>query len=131
MTEEKKLAEKEKETKIVIDDENAGVIQIADDVIASIVGLAVTEVDGVSKLTGGVSRDLIAKLGKNSLANGVRVYIEGQLIKVDISVVVKFGYNIVNVSHEIQDKVKSTLATMTGLECKSVNVRVSSVDFGD
>ncbi|MCR4845978.1 MAG: Asp23/Gls24 family envelope stress response protein [Eubacterium sp.] len=125
------MSEKEKDTNIVIDEESAGVIKIADDVIASIVGLAVTEVDGVSKLTGGVSRDIIAKLGKNSLANGVRVLIEGQLIKVDISIVVKFGYNILEVSREIQEKVKSTLLTMTGLECKSVNVRVSNVDFGE
>ena len=125
------MAEKEKDTKILIDEESAGVIQIADDVIASIVGLAVTEVDGVSKLTGGISSDIISKLGKNSLANGVRVLIEGQQIKVDVSIIVKFGYNIVAVSHESQEKVKSTLMTMTGLECKSVNVRVSSVDFGD
>ncbi|MBO5609511.1 MAG: Asp23/Gls24 family envelope stress response protein [Eubacterium sp.] len=125
------MSEKEKDTNILIDEESAGVIKIADDVIASIVGLAVTEVDGVSKLTGGVSRDIIAKLGKNSLANGVRVLIEGQLIKVDISIVVKFGYNILEVSREIQEKVKSTLLTMTGLECKSVNVRVSNVDFGE
>ena len=124
------MSEKEKDTNILIDEESAGVIKIADDVIASIVGLAVTEVDGVSKLTGGVSRDIIAKLGKNSLANGVRVLIEGQLIKVDISIVVKFGYNILEVSREIQEKVKSTLLTMTGLECKSVTVRVSNVDFG-
>ena len=125
------MSEKEKDTNILIDEESAGVIKIADDVIASIVGLAVTEVDGVSKLTGGVSRDIIAKLGKNSLANGVRVLIEEQLIKVDISIVVKFGYNILEVSREIQEKVKSTLLTMTGLECKSVNVRVSNVDFGE
>ena len=125
------MAEKEKDTKILIDEESAGVIQIADDVIASIVGLAVTEVDGISKLTGGISSDIISKLGKNSLAHGVRVLIEGQQIKVDVSIIVKFGYNIVAVSHEIQEKVKSTLMTMTGLECKSVNVRVSSVDFGD
>ena len=125
------MSEKEKDTNILIDEESAGVIKIADDVIASIVGLAVTEVDGVSKLTGGVSRDIIAKLGKNSLANGVRVLIEGKLIKVDISIVVKFGYNILEVSREIQEKVKSTLLTMTGLECKSVNVRVSNVDFGE
>ena len=125
------MSEKEKDTNILIDEESAGVIKIADDVIASIVGLAVTEVDGVSKLTGGVSRDIIAKLGKNSLANGVRVLIEGQLIKVDISIVVKFRYNILYVDRDIQEKDKSTSLTMTGLECKSENVRVSNVDFGE
>ena len=80
MTEEKKLAEKEKETKILIDDENAGVIQIADDVIASIVGLAVTEVDGVSKLAGGITKEAVAKTSKRGLSKGVSAVInEGKV----------------------------------------------------
>ena len=42
---------------------------------------------------------------------------------------IKFGYNIVEVSKAIQEKVKQSLLTMTGLECSIVNVRVSGIDF--
>ncbi len=104
-------------------------IHIADDVVSSIAGLAVTEVDGVSKLTGDITRDIIAKLGKNNLSNGIKIEKEDELLIVNVSVEVKFGYNIMDVSREIQEKVRQTILTMTGLECKTVNVRVSGIDF--
>ena len=113
-----------------VEDEDTGIIQIADDVVASIVGLAVTEVDGVSKLTGNITREIVAKLGKNNLSKGVVVeYDEDQKAKIDVSVEVKFGYNIMDVSKEIQDRVKQTLQTMTGIETSVINVRVSGIDF--
>ena len=113
-----------------VGNEDTGIIQIADDVVASIVGLAVTEVDGVSKLTGNITREIVAKLGKNNLSKGVVVeYDEDQKAKIDVSVEVKFGYNIMDVSKEIQDRVKQTLQTMTGIETSVINVRVSGIDF--
>lgn len=121
-----------KENKFTVQDENgAGAIKIADDVVASIVGLAVTEVDGVSKLTGDITREIIAKLGKNNLSKGISIDFSGEKLRVNVSVEVKFGYNIVEVSKAIQDKVKQSLLTMTGLECKTVNVRVSGIDFAE
>ncbi len=111
-----------------------GIIQIADDVVSSIVGLAVTEVEGVSKLTGDISREIIAMLGKNNLSKGIVVtYGEGDqnTVKVDVSVQIKFGYNIVEVSKNIQEKVKQSLLTMTGIECSTINVRVSGIDFSE
>ena len=113
-----------------VENEDAGIIQIADDVVASIVGLAVTEVDGVSKLTGNITREIVAKLGKNNLSKGVVVeYDEDLKAKIDVSVEVKFGYNIMEVSKEIQDRVIQTLQTMTGIETAVINVRVSGIDF--
>ena len=80
-----------------VESEDTGVIQIADDVVASIVGLAVTEVDGVSKLTGNITREIVAKLGKNNLSKGVVVeYDEDEKAKINVSVEVKFGYNIMD-----------------------------------
>ena len=115
-----------------VENEDTGIIQIADDVVASIVGLAVTEVDGVSKLTGNITREIVAKLGKNNLSKGVVVeYDEDQKAKIDVSVEVKFGYNIMDVSKEIQDRVKQTLQTMTGIETSVINVRVSGIDFSE
>ncbi len=113
-----------------VENEDTGIIQIADDVVASIVGLAVTEVDGVSKLTGNITREIVAKLGKNNLSKGVVVeYDEDQKAKIDVSVEVKFGYNIMDVSKEIQERVIQTLQTMTGIETSVINVRVSGIDF--
>ena len=126
------MADTNKDIKYVVNtDPSEGIIQIADDVVSSIVGLAVTEVDGVSKLTGDITREIISKLGKNNLSNGIKVIYEEDSVRVDVSVCVKFGYNIVEVSKAVQDKVKSSLLTMTGLKCSVVNVRVSNIDFSE
>lgn len=126
------MADTNKDVKYVVNtDPSEGIIQIADDVVSSIVGLAVTEVDGVSKLTGDITREIISKLGKNNLSNGIKVIYEEDSVRVDVSVCVKFGYNIVEVSKAVQDKVKSSLLTMTGLICSVVNVRVSNIDFAE
>ena len=127
------MADTIKDNRFTIDEDgSSGYIQIADDVVSSIIGLAVTEVDGVSKLTGDITRDLVAKLGKNSLSKGVRVIFDDEENhKVYVSIEVKFGYNIVDVSRAIQEKVKQSLLTMTGLECSTVNVKISSIDFSE
>ena len=124
------MADSIKDINCPVEDSSAGIIQIADDVVSSIVGLAVTEVDGVTKLTGDITREIVAKLGKNNLSKGIKVtYEEDGKVQVDVSVEIKFGYNIVDVSKAIQERVKSSLLTMTGLETSVVNVRVSGIDF--
>ena len=126
------MADTNKDNKYPLNEETGeGIIKIADDVVSSIVGLAVTEVDGVSKLTGGITREIIAMLGKNSLSKGITVTFEEGKALVDVSVEVKFGYNIVEVSKNIQEKVRQSLQTMTGIQCSRVNVKVSGIDFSE
>ncbi len=98
--------------------------------MSSIVGLAVTEVDGVAQLSGDITRDLIAKLGKKTLSKGIRISYEEKSVLVDVALVIKFGFNIVEVSKNVQEKVKTTLETMTGLTCRQVNVKIAGIDFG-
>ena len=126
MAEEKILNDE----KFTVNAEGAGIIEIADDVVSSIVGLAVTEVDGVAQLSGDITRDLIAKLGKKTLSKGIRISYEEQSVLVDVALVIKFGFNIVEVSENVQEKVKTTLETMTGLTCRQVNVKIAGIDFG-
>ena len=83
-----------------------GNISIADDVVASIAGIAAIEVKGVSKLTGNISKELVSKLGKKNLANGVKVEIADGAVKVDISVEIDYGTSIKKVSEEIYYKSK-------------------------
>ncbi len=108
-------------------EKNIGNISIADGVVASIAGIAAIEVDGVSKLTGNISKELVSKLGKKNLANGVKVDIQNGVVNADISVEVKYGSAIKKVSEEIQAKVKQAIETMTGLSVGVVNVVVSGI----
>lgn len=112
-----------------IESEGGGVIQIANDVISDIAALAVMEVDGVARLTGNITRELITKLGRKSLSKGIRLNFTENELTVDVSLEVRFGYNIVEVSKNVQERVKSNVSTMTGLSVGAVNVRISGIDM--
>ena len=104
-----------------------GDIQIADDVIAIIAGLAATEVEGVAKMYGNITNELVSKLGMKKLSKGVKVEVTPENVKVDLSIEIQYGYNIRDVSAKIKEKVKQAIETMTGLKVSSVRVRIAGV----
>lgn len=104
-----------------------GDIQIADEVIAIIAGLAATEVDGVAKMYGNITNELVSKLGMKNLSKGVKVFVSPDNVKVDLSLELKYGYSVLDVSKKVQDKVKQAIETMTGLEVSEVRVRIAGV----
>ena len=108
-------------------DEKIGKISIADGVVASIAGIAAIEVEGVAKLTGNITKELVAKLGKKNLANGVKVEIAEGKVSVDLSLEIEYGTSIPKVSEEVQEKVKQAIENMTGLHVSVVNVVVSGI----
>ena len=108
-------------------DEGYGEVTIADEVIAIIAGLAASEVKGVASMAGNATRELIEKLGQKSLSKGVRLKVEDKEVTVDMNVNLKYGYNVPDTSTEIQDKVKTAIETMTGLDVATVNIKIVSV----
>ena len=104
-----------------------GDIQIADEVIAIIAGLAATEVDGVAKMYGNITNELVSKLGMKNLSKGVKVLVSPDNVKVDLSLELKYGYSVLDVSKKVQEKVKQAIEAMTGLEVSEVRVRIAGV----
>lgn len=111
------------------DDSNLGTVQIADDVVAVIVGLAATEVDGVSAIGGNITNELMSKVGIKNLSKGVKIAITDKNVAVDISLTLEYGFNIPSTCAKVQDKIKSTVENMTGLDVTDVNVRITGVDM--
>lgn len=104
-----------------------GEVKIADEVVAIIAGLAASEVKGVASMAGNVTRDLIEKLGVKSLSKGVKVQVEEGKVKVAMNINIDYGYNVPETCTKIQDKVKTAIETMTGLEVSEVNIKIASV----
>ncbi len=104
-----------------------GAVQIADEVVAIIAGLAATETEGVAKMSGNIPNELVSKLGMKNLSMGVKVDVSPSCVKVDLALELKYGYSIVEVSKKVQEKVKSAIETMTGLTVEVVNVRIVGV----
>ena len=121
---------KEKDTKInhtVYNIEDVGQVQIADEVVAVIAGLAATEVEGVAKMSGNITNEIVSKLGMKKLSKGVKVTITGTQVDVTLNLVLSYGVSIP--SQEVQDKVKSAIETMTGLTVSEVNIRIAGIQM--
>ena len=111
--------------------EMMGEVRIADEVVAIIAGLAATEVDGVDSMAGNITNELVGKLGMKNLSKGVKVDVTEEHVSVDLSLNIKYGYNIPDVSERVQDRVKSTIENMTGLTVLDVNIRIAGVNINE
>lgn len=114
-------------TYVIYDNGNLGEVQISDDVLAVISAMAAMEVDGVVAMAGDITSELISKLGMKKLSKGVRVDVADGSVMIDLSIVLEINQNILKISKKVQDKVKTTVENMTGLEVANVNVNISSV----
>lgn len=119
----------EQDTYVLQEDENLGTVKIADEVVAMIAGLAATEVEGVAAMAGNVTNDLLSKVGVKNLAKGVKVEVLGKDVKADLALIVEYGYNIPAISQKVQEKVKTTIENMTGLEVTDVDIRIAGVNM--
>lgn len=122
------MSKEERNTYTIQADESLGEVKIADEVVAMIAGLAAMEVEGVASMAGNATRELISKLGMKSLSKGVKVDVLEGVVTVSLSLNLKYGYNIKDITTKVQEKVKAAIENMTGLEVADVNIRVAGVD---
>ena len=111
------------------EEKKIGEVQIADEVVAIIAGLAATEVEGVASMAGNITNELVGRLGMKNLSKGVKVDVTEDHVSVDISLNIRFGYNIPQVSETVQEKVRNAIESMTGLTVLDVNVRIAGVSM--
>ena len=123
------MSKEERNTYTIQTEENLGEVKIADEVVAIIAGLAATEVEGVSSMTGNATRELVSKLGMKSLSKGVKVDVLDGIVTVSLVLNLKYGYSIKDTTQKVQEKVKAAIENMTGLEVADVNIRVAGVDM--
>ena len=121
------MADNRKTFKIKSD--QVGDVRVADEVVAIIAGLATTEVEGVESMAGNITNELVSKLGMKNLSKGILVEVMENEVKVDVAINISYGYSIPEVSSKVQDKVKTAIENMTGLNVAVVNVRIASVDM--
>lgn len=115
----------------VYEKDKIGEVRIADEVVAIIAGLAATEVEGVDSMAGNITNELVGKLGMKNLSKGVKVDVTEEHVSVDLSLNLKYGYNIPDVSERVQDRVKSAMENMTGLTVLDVNIRIAGVNLAE
>ena len=115
-------------TNMVYEKYRVGEVQIADEVIAIIAGLAATEVKGVASMAGNVTNELVAKLGMKNLSRGVKVEVFDTSVSVDLALNLDYGYSIPSVCTKVQERVKSAIENMTGFSVLDVNIKIAGVN---
>ncbi len=111
-----------------VNNKEIGKIVIADEVIATIAGTAALEVKGVYCTPNNNNKGaLINWINKKNVTKDVDVEIIENEIYVNLSVVINFGYNITEISNELQEKICSALELMTAMTVKEVNVSIVGI----
>lgn len=120
-------AETERSSHKVYEMDKIGEVQIADEVVAIIAGLAATEAEGVDSMAGNITNELVGKLGMKNLSKGVKVDVTEDHVSVSMSLNLKYGYSIPKVCETVQEKVKNAIENMTGLSVLDVNIKIAGV----
>ena len=119
----------ENQTGYTLENGNMGQVQIADEVVAIIAGLAATEVEGVASMAGNITNELVSKLGKKSLSKGIRVKVEDGIVNVNVALNIEYGYSVPKTCKKVQEKVKAAIENMTGLEVEKVDIQIANVSI--
>ena len=125
------MSEENRSTHKLYEKEKIGEVQIADEVVAIIAGLAATEGEGVDSMAGNITNELVGKLGMKNLSKGVKVDVTEEHVSADLSLNIRYGYNIPSVSEQVQEKVSTAIENMTGLTVLDVNVKIAGVNMDE
>jgi uncharacterized alkaline shock family protein YloU len=120
--------EENKVIDVDLDNKEVGEVQIADDVIAVIAEIAALEVEGVYAIAGN-KNDIVQTIRGKKASKGMKIEVSDHEVFADLSIVVQYGVKIQEVCLKVQEKVKNSIETMTGLDVQSVDVHVVGVDF--
>lgn len=114
---------------ISVNTEQYGDIKISDEVIATIASVATKEIEGISGLSLSIANEIASKFVKKNLSKAIKVSSDDDKLTIDISVIVKYGIRIPDISWEVQENVKKSVESMSGLNVEKVNIIIAGVDF--
>ncbi len=133
---EKKVEEEVKTEEVIdvgVDTPNVEIatnLNISEEVIGIIAGLAASEVEGIAGMSLGFVDGLNQILGNNKkYSKGVKIDLDGKKVTIDLYVNVRYGVRIPDIAWSAQNAVKTAVENMTGLEVSAVNINVQGITF--
>jgi uncharacterized alkaline shock family protein YloU len=105
-----------------------GRILISEEAVAELAGHTAMQSYGVVGMAypdwGSRLRRLFQTSGQT---RGVKVVLDGELVSIDLFIVVDSGTNLREISKNLADQVTYTVAQHTGLNIKAVNVHIANI----
>lgn len=109
-----------------------GVTRIAEQVVQKVAGMACREVDGVFAM-GSAGRRMLNNLtdripgSSTNVSGGVQVEKGERQTAIDVSIIIEYGYSVVQVANQIRSNIIDAVEYATGLEVVEVNVAITDV----
>ena len=105
-----------------------GTIYISEDVMLKVVGYAALECYGIVAMSSRRAKDgLVEWLGRENLSKGVQIRSVGDMLDVDLFIIVEYGISIAEVCKTIVETVRYKLESMTGVKVRKVNISVEGI----
>lgn len=112
----------------IVKQEEKGTVNISEDVIAFMVGAAVTEVEGVAGLGSPNTPELVEIFGRKNPGKGLKIRFIDEKITIDVLIVVKASGSVTDTAVRVQDAVCGEVESVTGMDTV-VNVHVTGISF--
>lgn len=107
-----------------------GTIRIHKNVIASITSLAAQDIEGVKRVGGNFKSGFLQLFDKKSTWV-IKVEIsKNEEVRIDLPLVIKYGYSIPDTANRVQENVRNNLEKMTNLSIKDININVQGIERG-
>ena len=105
-----------------------GCVMISEDVVATIVVNALTEIEGFAGLSTKPGTDIMDMIGKKNWGKGVKVTItEDNTLLIDCNLTVVYGTSVVEVAKAAQDAIGNAVEAMTGIAIEEINVNICGI----
>ena len=105
-----------------------GNVMISEDVIATIVSQALSEVEGVASLSVKPGADIVDLIGKKNWGKGLRILIaEDNALTISCDILIGYGHSVVDVAAAVQGAVTNAVESMTGVKVTAVHVNVCGI----
>ncbi len=108
-------------------EQKIGNVKISEEVVSTIAGLAASEVKGVSSMSAGLTGGIYDLIGKKNPSKGVKIEMKEEGVFLDLYLVVEYGAKIPDVALEVQQAVKNSVETMTGLTASKIDIHIQGV----
>jgi uncharacterized alkaline shock family protein YloU len=105
-------------------------IKISEDVIATIAGIAASEMENLASMSGGFVDGIAGMLGRKTLSKGIKVDMKEEGVALDLSLVLQYGCKIHEVAKSIQERVRLAIEDMTGIKVLAVNINIIGLNVG-
>ena len=103
-------------------------VYASDNVFLTVAGLSAAEIEGIYSFADYNNGDVIPLQNVKAFSRAIRLdFTEDNVVSLRVSLILRFGYTIPEVSSRLQEKVMSEIFNMIGCHVAFVNIRIADV----